>query len=100
MIMVIRRTQSRAIREVIEELLKSSGLDQKLKERELIRQWDEVVGVMVSRSTETIYIHDRKLFVTIRSSVIRNEMQMIREGIRLELNRRIGQVMIDEIIIK
>ena len=100
MIMVIRRTQSRAIREVIEELLKSSGLDQKLKERELIRQWDEVVGVLVSRSTETIYIRDRKLFVTIRSSVIRNEMMMIREGIRLELNRRIGQVMIDEIIIR
>ncbi|MFA5814892.1 MAG: DUF721 domain-containing protein [Bacteroidales bacterium] len=98
--MVIRRTQSRPIKDIIEELLKASGIDQKLKERELIRQWDDVVGIMVARSTESIYIRDRKLFVTIRSSVIRNEMVMIREGLRTELNRRSGQVIIDEIIIK
>lgn len=98
--MVIRRTQSRPLREIIEEVLKVSGIDQKLKERELVRQWDEVVGITIARSTESIYIRDRKLFVTIRSSVIRNELSMIREGLRLELNRRSGQILIDEIIIK
>ncbi len=98
--MVIRRTQSRPIKEIIEELFKSSGIDQKLKERELVRQWDEVVGITIARSTESIYIHDRKLFVTIRSSVIRNELGMIREGLKAELNRRSGQILIDEIIIK
>ncbi|TSA34043.1 MAG: DUF721 domain-containing protein [Porphyromonadaceae bacterium] len=98
--MVIRRTQSRPIKDIIEELLKASGIDQKLKERELIRQWDDVVGITIARSTESIYIRDRKLFVMIRSSVIRNELVMIREGLRIELNRRSGQVIIDEIIIK
>jgi len=98
--MVIRRTQSRPIKEIIEEILKNSGIDQKLKERELIRQWDDVVGKTIARSTESIYIRDRKLVVTIRSSVIRNELVMIREGLKVELNRRSGQVLIDEIVIK
>lgn len=98
--MVIRRTQSRPIKEIIEEILKNSGIDQKLKERELIRQWDDVVGKTIARSTESIYIRDRKLFVTIRSSVIRNELVMIREGLKVELNRRSGQTLIDEIVIK
>ena len=75
--MVIRRTQSRPIKEIIEEVLKASGIDQKLKERELIRQWDEVVGITIARSTDSIYISDRKLIVKIRSSVIRNELTMI-----------------------
>ena len=98
--MVIRRTQARPIREIIEEVLKASGIDQKLKERELIRQWDEVVGITIARSTDSIYISDRKLIVKIRSSVIRNELTMIRDGLKMELNRRSGQVIIDEIIIK
>jgi hypothetical protein len=98
--MVIRRTQSRPIRDIIEELFKSSGIDQKLKERELIRQWDDVVGITISKSTESIYITDRKLIVKVRSSVIRNELMMIRDGLKTELNRRSGQVLIDEVVIK
>jgi predicted nucleic acid-binding Zn ribbon protein len=98
--MVIRRTQSRPLREIIEEVLKSSGIDQQLKERELIRQWDDVVGITIARSTESAYILDRKLFVKIRSSVIRNELMMIREGLKAELNRRSGQNLIDEVVIK
>lgn len=98
--MVIRRTQSRPIKDIIEEVLKNFGIDQKLKERELIRQWDKVVGITIARSTESIYIIDRKLIVKIRSSVIRNELTMIRNELLIELNRRIGQVLIDEIVIK
>jgi predicted nucleic acid-binding Zn ribbon protein len=98
--MVIRRTESRPIKDIIEESLKFFGIDHKIKERELIRQWDDVVGITIARSTENIYIRDRKLIVTIRSSVIRNELGMIREGLKIELNRRSGQVLIDEIVIK
>jgi len=98
--MVIRRTKSRPIKEIIEELFKVSGMEVKLKEREMIRQWDEVVGVTIARSTESAYIRDRKLFVTIRSAVIRNELLMIREGLKVELNRRIGQELIDEVVIR
>jgi predicted nucleic acid-binding Zn ribbon protein len=98
--MVIRRTHSRPVKEIIEELFKASGIDQKLKEREMVRQWDDVVGITIARSTESIYILDRKLFVKIRSSVIRNELGMIREGLKQELNRRSGEDLIEEIIIR
>jgi hypothetical protein len=58
------------------------------------------VGITIARSTESIYILDRKLFVKIRSSVIRNELGMIREGLKQELNRRSGEDLIEEIIIR
>jgi hypothetical protein len=98
--MVIRRTQSRPLKEIIEEVFRASGIDKKLKERELVRDWDEVVGITIARSTESVYISERKLFVKIRSSVIRNELIMIREGLRLELNRRCGENLIDEVVIR
>lgn len=98
--MVIRRTQSRQLKDIIEEVFKISGIDQKLKEREMIREWDDLVGVTIARSTESLYISNRKLIVKIRSSVIRNELNMIREGLKIELNKRVGQDLIDELIIK
>jgi predicted nucleic acid-binding Zn ribbon protein len=98
--MVIRRTQSRPVKEIIEELLKASGIDQKLKEREMVRQWDEVVGITIARSTESIYVSDRKLIVKVRSSVIRNELMMVRDGLKVELNKRSGQDLIDEVVIR
>jgi predicted nucleic acid-binding Zn ribbon protein len=98
--MVIRRTPARSLADIIAEYLDQSGLTARLKERELIRSWDEVVGKTISRTTQSIYIKDRKLIVTIRSSVVRNELLMIRDGLRDELNRRTGANLIDEIVIR
>lgn len=98
--MVIRRTTTRSLSDIIEEFLKDSGLQKKLKEREIVAQWDDIVGKLVARTTQSVYIRDHKLFVTIRSSVVKNEISLIREGLMQEINRRAGYQIIDEIIIR
>ena len=75
-------------------------LSGKLLERSVIRQWDEMVGHNVARSTQSLYIRDRKLFVTVRSAIIRNELLMIRDGLVAEFNRRAGTSLIDEIVFR
>ena len=98
--MVIRRTKTRKLQEVIREFLHENKLDTKLKERELIRHWEEVTGKMVARSTHSIYIRNRTLFVEVRSSVVKNELMMIRDGLMDALNSRTGAHLIDNIVIK
>ena len=98
--MVIRRTKTRKLQEVINEFLKENNLDYKLKERELISNWEEVTGRMVARATHSLYIKNRTLFVEVRSSVIKNELVMIREGLIKALNTSIGEELITSIVIK
>ncbi len=98
--MVIRRTSTRSLGDIIDEYLKDSGLHGRLKEREIVAQWDDIVGKLVARTTQSVYIRDRKMFVTIRSSVVKNELSLIRDGLTQEINRRAGYQMIDEIIIR
>ena len=98
--MVIRRTTTRSLGDIIEEFLTDTGLQKRLKEREIVAQWDDIVGKLVSRTTQSVHIRDRKLFVTIRSSVVKNELNLIREGLMQEINRRAGYQSIDEIIIR
>jgi len=98
--MVIRRTKARSLGDIIGEYLEDSGLKTRLKERELVRLWDEVAGGMIARSTQSVYVRQRKLFVIVRSAVIRNELLMIRGALKEELNRRVGAALIDEIVIR
>ncbi|HAF31264.1 MAG TPA: DUF721 domain-containing protein [Bacteroidales bacterium] len=96
----MRKKNSQKIGDVIQEYLKALKIDDKLKEVQLIKSWDEIVGRTIARSTNNIYIKNRKLFVNLNSSVIRNELFMLREGLLKALNDKAGEKIIDEIILK
>ncbi len=95
----MRKKNTQKIDDVVKEYLKALKIDDKLKEVRLIKTWDEVVGKTIARSTSNIYITNRKLFVKLNSSVIRNELFMLREGLKKALNDRAGEIVIDEIIL-
>lgn len=97
--MVIRRTYTQSIKSVVQDFLKENKLDTKLEEQELMRLWYEVTGKMVARATKSVAIKNRKLFIRIDSSVIRNEISMIRDGLLQELNSRFSEPLIDEIVL-
>ena len=96
----MRKKNTQKIGDVIQEYLKALKIDDKLKEVNLIKSWDEVVGKTIARSTSEIFIKNRKLFVKLNSSVIRNELFMLREGLKKALNDKAGEELIDEIILK
>lgn len=98
--MVIRKSQTRPIKEVIADFLKDNNLDRGLHEQEMIRLWYEVTGKMVARNTRSVEIRNRKLIVCLGSSVVRNELNMIRDGLMRELNQHFPKPLIDEIILR
>jgi hypothetical protein len=51
-------------------------------------------------ATKSIYVKDRKLFVKIHSSVMRNELTMIKPDIIRRLNETAGSEVIDDVIIR
>lgn len=96
----MRKKNTQKIDDIVKEYLKAFKIDDKLKEVKLIKSWDDIVGKTISRSTSKIYIDNRKLFVKINSSVIRNELFMLRDGLKKALNDKAGEVIIDEIILR
>jgi len=96
----MRKKNTQKLDEVIKEYLKALKIDDKLKEVELVKSWEGIVGKTISRSTQNIFVHERKLYVKLNSSVIRNELFMLREGLKKALNDKVGQSIIDEVILK
>ncbi len=87
-----------SLKEAIKQLLKVYRLDDKLNEVRLINSWEKVVGKMISRHTGNIYIKKKKLFVSVDSAALKNELSYSKENIIRMLNAEVGVKTIDEII--
>ena len=93
----MRKKESQKLGEIIREYVRAMDIDGKLKEVGLVKSWEEVIGRTVAKATNDIYIKNRKLFVYLNSSVIRNQLLMMKQGILDALNKKAGEKVIDDI---
>ena len=96
----MRRSNTQPLKEVIQEYVKALKMSSKLKEVSLIGSWERVVGTTISRATRDIYISNRVLYVTLNSSVIRNELHLMQDILIKRLNEEANSDVIDSVSLK
>lgn len=96
----MRQNKTQPLSEVIKDYIKALKIDKKLKEVEVIKSWEKVIGRNVAHATTQLYIKDKTLFVSLSSSVVRNELSMLKEEIIKRLNQSAGEDVIDKIVLK
>ncbi len=96
----MRKKNTQKINEVINNYLKEFDIEDKIKEVRLIRSWEQIVGKLISRKTQKVFIKDRKLFVYMSSSIARNELLMLKDSLIKELNKKAGDQVIDDIVLR
>lgn len=92
------RNNDKTIKEAINDLLDSYRLRKKFDETALIAAWPELMGTAIANRTKQLYISDRKLFLRIESSVIKNELLMMQSQIMKRLNEKAGHEVIASIV--
>jgi predicted nucleic acid-binding Zn ribbon protein len=96
----MRRSKTITLAEAVNDFIKEMNLGEKLSEVALINSWEEVVGKAISSRTTKIYIRDHILYVHLSSSVVRNELLMLREELKVKLNQKAGSEVIKEIVLR
>ncbi|MDQ7947696.1 MAG: DUF721 domain-containing protein [Pedobacter sp.] len=94
----MRKPNDITLKEAITKMLSVYRLRGKFDETGIVAMWPELMGTAVANRTTQIYVNQQKLFVRIESSVIKNELLMVRSGIIQKLNERAGNEVIKEII--
>lgn len=94
----MRKPNDITLKEGIDKMLNIYKLRGKFEETSMVALWPELMGRAVANRTTQIYVHQKKLFVRIESSVIKNELLMVRTGIIQKLNERAGSEVITEIV--
>lgn len=92
------RTNDKTLKEAMDQLLKVYRLKGKFDETFAVSSWEEVVGKAVANRTKEIFIRDKKLFIRIESSVVKNELKMMRDQIIRNLNEKAGAEVVQEIV--
>lgn len=96
----MRRSKTISLAEAVNDYIKEMNLGGKLSEISVINSWEEIVGKAISSRTTKIYIKNHTLYVHLNSSVVRNELLMLREALREKLNKRAGSEVIKDIILR
>lgn len=96
----MRKSNTQTISEVLKEYIRSLQIDGKLKEVELIKEWENILGKSVAQRTESLYIKKKILYVHLKSSVVRNELMMLRNSIKNRLNEIAGETLIEDIVLR
>ncbi|MBN2814279.1 MAG: DUF721 domain-containing protein [Bacteroidales bacterium] len=96
----MRKSQTHKIGDVIRDCLREMQIDRKLKEVNLVSQWESMMGRMVASRTDRIYIRNRVLFVHVTSSVLKSELLMMRQEIIDKLNEKAGEQLVSEMVIR
>lgn len=95
-----RKHDTQKFREIIEEALRDFQVDEKLKEKQLIKAWPEVTGPMFTRYTSKLAIQNKILYVKLESSIVRNELMMAKDQLKNALNKHVNYEVIKDIVFR
>ncbi len=96
----MRRSKTQSLSEVIGEYVSEMKIGRKLKEVSVVDSWETIVGRVIASKTTSVRFSNGKLHVQIKSSVIRNELMMLRESLRAKLNEVAGEEIVKEIVVR
>ena len=96
----MKEGKTKKIDELVEQVLRNMGLEQKFKEYEISQVWPDVVGQMIASRTKSVKVVNGILFVVFDSAVVKNEISMVKEGLVRALNERVGKKVIRDIVIR
>ncbi|MEI6679355.1 MAG: DUF721 domain-containing protein [Mariniphaga sp.] len=96
----MKRVEFQSLGSAIKDYLKERKFDSKIAEIEAVNLWESIIGTQIARATSSIYIKDGTLFIHLKSSIVRNELFMMRNDIIQAINQRIGKVVVKAIVLR
>ncbi|MCX6301601.1 MAG: DUF721 domain-containing protein [Bacteroidia bacterium] len=96
----MRRSKTISLAEAMKDYIKEMNLEGKLNEVGIINSWEETVGKAIASRTSKLYIKDQVLYVSLNSSVVRNELLMLRQELKEKLNEKAGSEVIKDIVLR
>ena len=95
----MRRNKTITLGEALGDLIKEYRLEKGLKEAAVLKIWENIAGKVITARTKRTYLKDGVLHIYLTSSVVRNELMMLRDALRSQINSRAGEEVVREIML-
>ena len=95
----MRRNKTITLGEALGNLIKEYRLEKGQKEAAVLNIWENIAGKVITARTKRTYLKDGVLHIYLTSSVVRNELMMLRDALRSQINSRAGEEVVREIML-
>ena len=94
------KNNDKQLKEIMEDLFRAYGWTEKMDGVKIVNCWEKVVGPVISKHTSNLFVNKGKLYVSVDSAALSNELYMERTELVKKLNKEAGKNIISELVIK
>ncbi len=92
--------QEKSLKDLIMKMMESYHLSDKLAEMKVKSNWEEIMGVTISKNTRRLSIYKKTLYLELTSAALRNDLYFHEKTIVEKVNQYVGQKVVNKINIK
>ena len=96
----MRRNNINTIGEVIKKLIRNNKLSKRLDVLNVLDVWNNIIGKDLEKYIKSTKLVNDKLYVKLRSSIVRNEMSYKKAQLIQKINKKLNKDVIKDIILK
>ena len=85
--------------DAIGKYINESRIGNKYNENYILNNWEVLMGKTIAKYTKKIRITEKKIYISIESAALRQELSYSKEKIRSILNQNFQETVIEEVII-
>jgi predicted nucleic acid-binding Zn ribbon protein len=87
----MRRSNEVSLKDAIEQLMRQYRIDDRYRLENVKTNWENIVGKGIAQRTEKLYIKNKTLFLQVQSSVIKQELMMMKTQLIARVNEEAGK---------
>ncbi len=96
----MKRQNEQPLKEVIQQLLDTYHLKEKVNELRLVQSWETLFGKTIAKYTQKMFVSNKKLHLTITSAPLRQELMYSREKLIERINEAIEEDFVREVVVR
>ena len=96
----MRRNNINTIAEVIKKLMRNNKLSKRFDNLNVLDVWNNIIGKDLEKYIKSTKLVDDKLYVKLRSSIVRNEISYKKTQLIQRINKKLKKDVIKDIILK
>lgn len=89
----------KTIHDLLGEFSQQKKMKVPLLEARIVNLWRPLMGELINRYTEKIYVKNEVLFIKVEQSALKNELLYLQEQIIEKINKEVGEDAIRKIVL-
>ena len=96
----MQRQNDQPLKEVLQAWIQSRKLQNRLNTAKIREVWETEMGTSINTYTTEIKIFKRKLFISISSASLRQELSFSQDKIKKRMNEALGEEYIESVVVR